>query len=204
MKNIISNTSARGFGLTETILVLALGLGIATAALAGFTPASTATDVQTATQQLDTLRNKITSAYVSSPDFAGLNTNSAVNQGWTASSSPWGAISINPEPVGGIALDGWEVSLTNVPADACAKLLTYEQAAGKWEELLVNGVPVSDINTACVETVQITFGKWGGTRSNAYVHPLCFDHSREWVEANGSPAPGYCPSDPLKYNPAQA
>jgi hypothetical protein len=32
--------------------------------------------------------------------------------------------------------------------------------------------------------------------------PLCFDHSREWVAANG--AQQGCPTDPMAYSPAAA
>lgn len=201
----------RGFGLLESLLVLALILAMAAVVYTTLAPTSQAAQAEQEARRLDTLRQGVTSAYASAQDFLDLTPQKATDHGWLGSgsgdgrSTAWGPLTVTAANLGGMPGDGWRVTLADLPGGVCERILASQR--GRWTRVAVDGqaadAPAPSGCDVGAQHHEIVLEQWGGARPGYALQPLCFDHSRQWVEAHGAPDPT-CPSDPAAYGLAKS
>lgn len=174
-------------------------------------PTTSASAVHQESMRLDSLVRAIPAAYVSSVDYAGLRQHPPQVPGFQSNLSVWQQpFSVLPATV--LVLDdAWQVTYQGAPPDTCVKLGESEWNKNRWYEVAVDGKAVNDptsIEHACTTPVDSTglhelqCVAYNGTRPNATsgLAPLCFDRSREAVQASGA-EPG-CPTALSAYLPS--
>ena len=122
--------------------------------------------------------------------------------------SPWGPFDILPAQTKKPA-DSWIAIYQGVTTAACNKLVATELSTGKRFAIAVGGKPVTaaTVTSACSDPTtaspsggyELTLTHYTGPRTagNSGLQPICFDHTREQVIADGAPAG--CPTDPMAY-----
>jgi hypothetical protein len=210
------NTSTRtfqsGFTLFEVILGTLLTVGLTATVWAVATPTGNMADVSQEASRLAALTQSIDHAFATK-DFAGVSTANEIRDGWypngfDVNSSPWGPFDILPAQTQKPA-DSWMAIYQGVTTEACNKLVATELSTGKWSAIAVGGKPVTAANLTAVCSdpttasptggYELTFTHYTGPRTggNSGLQPICFDHTREQVIADG--APTGCPTDPMAY-----
>jgi hypothetical protein len=200
-----------GFTLFEAILGTLLTVGLSATVWAVATPTGTMSNVSQEATRLAALTQSIDRAFAGNKNYAGVSTANELRDGWfpngfDVNNSPWGPFDILPAQTKKPA-DSWMAIYEGVTTEACNKLVATELSTGKWSAIAVGGKPVaaatltaacSDPTTASpVGDYEITFTYYTGPRNggNSGLQPICFDHTREQVIADGAPAG--CPTDPM-------
>lgn len=209
-------SQSEGWTLIDLMLGLGLSLVLITGVYAMSSLSSGPAGVSQEVSHLSALRNAVQGAYGSNKTFAGISSNTAEQDGWYPrgfddQNSPWGSFGLAPKNFNQPD-DGWQAIYQSVPPSACTQLVSHELFKG-WSVITVDGKDITDLtgqNTpvdpsiACQAstthpTHEIRFAVYGGERNQAALAPICFNHSREWIAANGAPAG--CPTALSAYNP---
>lgn len=211
------NTSTRtiqsGFTLFEVILGTLLTVGLTATVWGVATPTGNMADVSHEASRLAALTQSINRAFAGNVDYAGVSTGNQLREGWFPNgfdpiNSPWGPFAILPAQTEKAA-DSWMAIYQGVTTSACSKLVATELSTGNWAAIAVGGKPVTATNltAACSDPTtasptggyELTFVHYTGPRNggNTGLQPICWDHTREQVVADG--APSGCPADPMAY-----
>lgn len=202
-----------GFTLFEVILGTLLTVGLTATVWGVATPTGNMADVSQEASRLAALTQSIDHAFAGNKDFAGVSTAAELRDGWfpngfDVNNSPWGPFDILPAQTVKPA-DSWMAIYQGVATDACSKLVATELSTGKWSAVTVGDKPVTaaTVVNACSDPstasptggYQLAFTHYTGPRTggNSGLQPICFDHTREQVIADGAPAG--CTTDPLAY-----
>jgi type II secretory pathway pseudopilin PulG len=205
-----------GFSLVEVIAGIILTVSLSATVWNVATPTGTMADVSHEASRLSALNQSIDRAFAGNKNFAGVSTANELRDGWfpngfDVNNSPWGPFDILPAQTVQPA-DSWMAIYQGVTTEACNKLAATELSTGKWSAIAVGGKPVtaatlidvcSDPTTASpTGGYELTFTHYTGPRTggNSGLQPICFDHTREQVIADGAPAG--CTTDPMAYAPA--
>ena len=201
-----------GFGLFDTIISIALVVVLTAGAYVLFGPSTTASATSQESQRLDALVRSIDASYVSGVNYDGLSQTPFAVPGFQSTTSAWGQpFSVLPTQVATPA-DGWVATYQGVATDVCAQLGAGQLNTQQWFAVQVDGQPVADGNalrTACSKPTDasglhsLAFVRYTGVRPNGTtgLAPLCFDRTREQVEAEGAEVG--CPTDPSVYLPGR-
>lgn len=201
------------FALAETIISLGLIIALGTVVYALATPSMEAANVRTEVAHLNALVDAVNGTFASDVDFAGLDQRQVDVSGFPTTLSAFGQpFTVLPAAMKQPA-DTWQAVYTSAPSGICARLVSAELASGRWEAVLVGGTVVASAASApaaCIDPktqdstgeheVRFVRAYTGARRVSSGLPPICWDHSREQVIANGPPVD--CPTDPAAYNSA--
>jgi type II secretory pathway pseudopilin PulG len=211
-----TRTLQSGFSLVEVIASILLTVGLSATVWSVASPTGNMADVSHEASRLSALTQSIDHAFAGNKDYAGVSTANELRDDWFPSgfdvnNSPWGPFDILPAQTLKPA-DSWMAIYQGVTTSACSKLVATELSTGKWSAITVGGKPVTaaTVVNACIDPTtasptggyQLTFTHYTGPRTGGTsgLQPICFDHTREQVIADGAPAG--CTSDPMAYAPA--
>jgi len=191
---------------------LALVAALSAGAYGLFGPVTTASASSQESQRLNALVQAIDASYVSGVDYAGLAQTPFAVPGFQSTTSVWGQpFSVLPTQVATPA-DGWVATYQGTPPDVCAQLGSSQLSTQQWYAVQVDDQPMADGNalrTACSKSTDasglhvLAFVRYTGVHPNitSGLAPLCWDRTREQVEAEGAEVG--CPTDPSVYLPGR-
>ena len=152
----------RGVTLIEAVLFISIALGLIVGGIVFFQQASTAQRTNDAVRTISGIASEVRAMYQSATDFNGISQSTLIAAGAVPSNvvndqalqNEWGGqIGVQAETIN-TADDGFSVTYTDVPTEACVRLVTFDAVgsgvvgAGISSVTLANSVGTLDTTTS--------------------------------------------------------